>query len=91
VQELHRQLVWSIAESDWVPMTQPGGSSGGTSSNYGAAFPAAGTAVGGYNASSGDMVPLAVNDAGELIVTTGGGGNPAAGLTGAAPATAQAT
>lgn len=86
-------LVWD-GVSEWVKMTQPGGSGGGgTSSSFGAAFPATGTAVG---ASDGvNMLPLLVDGSGFLKVNVAAGssaGNAAASATGAAvPASASYT
>lgn len=51
-----------------------GGASGGTSSSFGAAMPATGTAAGFYNASSGNMVAARVNDSSQLEVSVEAGG-----------------
>jgi hypothetical protein len=66
--------VWDPNTMSWVKETQPGGGSGGgTSSTFGAAFPATGTAV-GFKDVSGNMAAGNLDAGGNLKVTGGGGG-----------------
>lgn len=67
--------VKDLITGDWVEETQPGGSGGGgTSSTFGAAFPATGTAVGAKDSTGVNMVPLNLDAAGLLKVNVAAGG-----------------
>ncbi len=59
--------------SAWVPMTQPTSGSGGTSSTFGAAVPATGTAV-GFQDNSGNMALGLLDASGNLKVNVAAGG-----------------
>lgn len=62
--------VWSVADLDWVPMTQPGGST--TLADFGDPFPSTGIAV-GFESAGGLMVPLVLEADGSVPVTVVGG------------------
>src|SRR5258707_672220 len=66
--------VWDPGTMAWVVETQPGGSGGGgTSSTFGAAFPATGTAAGAKDA-GGNMAALNLDASGFLKVNVAAGG-----------------
>lgn len=65
---------WVWNGSAWVPMTQPSGGTGGTASEFGAAFPLEGTAA-GFKDASGNMAPVELEADGSLPVTVVGGGS----------------
>lgn len=68
----NRNYVSTDGGTTWVPFT--GAGSGGTSSNFGAAFPGAGSAAGFYKASDGTMSGASVDDSRYLNVHVQAGG-----------------